>query len=258
MYQSAFTQSPPQAPYIASTSPPVMASNAYRASPVPAGAYQSMSPPPPVNGAGYPVAPRYSNYAPPSSSSRSPAAGYAPPNRYSSPMPPRAPANGGGARGGYGQSSGAPAHPSGLPPAKHKGTLAPGQLVKVGDHQVKIERYLSEGGYAHVYLTSSEAPIYPPTTQEKKGRWGERGYTQHCLKRIAFEDESVWADVRKEIEVMVSWPPLILRLRLISDTESAAREPLPHSVSGFCSFAPAKRRIRGVHPYGVLLRYASP
>ncbi len=36
-----------------------------------------------------------------------------------------------------------------------------------------------------------------------KGRWGERGYTEHCLKRIAFEDESVWADVKKEIAVMV-------------------------------------------------------
>ena len=74
---------------------------------------------------------------------------------------------------------------------------------------MRIERYLSEGGYAHVYLTTSERPIYPPLPkgggEERKGRWGEKGYTQHCLKRIAFEDESVWVDVRKEIEVMVSW-----------------------------------------------------
>jgi AP2-associated kinase len=91
------------------------------------------------------------------------------------------------------------------PQARHKGTLAPGTLIRVGDVSVRIEKYLSEGGYAHVYLTSSEAPIYPPRKgdSQAKGRWGERGYTQHCLKRIAFEDEKVWVDVRKEIEVMV-------------------------------------------------------
>ena len=76
-------------------------------------------------------------------------------------------------------------------------------MVQVGDHTVRIERYLSEGGYAHVYLTTSEKPIYPPIKGEKRGRWGKRMYTEHCLKRIAFQDEAVWADVRKEIEVMV-------------------------------------------------------
>lgn len=70
---------------------------------------------------------------------------------------------------------------------------------------MRIERYLSEGGYAHVYLTTSERPVYPPIADGAvRGRWGEKGYTQHCLKRIAFEDEKVWVDVRQEIEVMVS------------------------------------------------------
>ncbi len=90
-----------------------------------------------------------------------------------------------------------PRQPGQPGPPRHKGTLAPGQLVKVGDHIVRIERYLSEGGYAHVYLTTSDTPISPPH--------GGPGYTQHCLKRIAFQDESVWADVKKEIEVMVSY-----------------------------------------------------
>lgn len=85
----------------------------------------------------------------------------------------------------------------------HKGTLPPGQMVRVGQHAVRVERYLSEGGYAHVYLTSSDKPIYPPKRSSAKGRWGEKGYTTHCLKRIAFEDESVWRDVSREIEVMV-------------------------------------------------------
>lgn len=89
---------------------------------------------------------------------------------------------------------------------RYKGTLPPGQIVTVGDHTVKVERYLSEGGYAHVYLTSSDRPIYPPSKSgagDKRGRWGEKGFTEHCLKRIAFEDDSVWTDVKKEIEVMV-------------------------------------------------------
>ena len=68
------------------------------------------------------------------------------------------------------------------------------------EHQVRVERYLSEGGYAHVYLTQSEKAIYPP----KRGEKWDQGFKQHCLKRIAFEDDSVWTDVKKEIEVMVS------------------------------------------------------
>jgi len=90
----------------------------------------------------------------------------------------------------------------------------------VGENSVRIEKYLSEGGYAHVYLTTSERPIYPPNRNsnvgagKSGGRWGEKGYTQHCLKRIAFEDESVWADVKKEIEVMVRLLVRVVPLRL--------------------------------------------
>lgn len=80
-------------------------------------------------------------------------------------------------------------------------------MVQVEEHQVRVEKYLSEGGYAHVYLTTSEKAISPP----KKGNKWEKGFTQHCLKRIAFEDDSVWTDVKKEIEVMVS-PPYFIGL----------------------------------------------
>ena len=130
----------------------------------------------------------------------------APRSRYPGPGYSNGQANAGGGAGGVPQGQ--------PPPQRHKGTLAPGQIVKVGEQAVRIEKYLSEGGYAHVYLTTSEQPIYPPSKKDSgsKGRWGEKGYTQHCLKRIAFQDESVWADVRKEIEVMVretdgaAWP----------------------------------------------------
>jgi AP2-associated kinase len=111
---------------------------------------------------------------------------------------------------GYGANPPLPIPPQQTPQQKYKGTLAPGTIIKVGDAQVRIERYLSEGGYAHVYLTTSDRPVYPPSVggggggTASKGRWGEKGYSQHCLKRIAFEDEKVWVDVRQEIEVMVS------------------------------------------------------
>lgn len=84
---------------------------------------------------------------------------------------------------------------------------------------MRVERYLSEGGYAHVYLSSSDTPIYPPSKAEKRGRWGEKGYTQHCLKRIAFQDESVWTDVKREIEVMVRTIPSFICALLINRIE---------------------------------------
>lgn len=197
----------PQPPYPSSkgfTSPPP---EAYRASPgqLPAGPHghghlQAFSPPP-SNGfspmsSGH--SQRYQQYASPSSHASG--GGYARQHRYP------------GGSNGYpaGGTAGGISHaPQQAPPQgagahrPYKGILAPGTVVQVGDHQVRVEKYLSEGGYAHVYLTRSERPVYPPARGDKKGRWGERGFTEHCLKRIAFEDDSVWIDVKKEIEVMV-------------------------------------------------------
>lgn len=126
------------------------------------------------------------------------------------------------------------------PPQRHKGTLHPGQIVNVDQCQVRIERYLSEGGYAHVYLTTSDTPIYPPSRRtEKKGRWGEKGYTQHCLKRIAFQDDSVWVDVKKEIEVMVRVPSMVAWKMdvLTHTTEITPTKFPPRAVSWLVSYA---------------------
>lgn len=128
-----------------------------------------------------------------------PAMQYPQQQRYASPPQPQPPA--GGFRQPMQQQY--QQYPQGQRARPHKGTLPPGQMVRVGQHAVRVERYLSEGGYAHVYLTSSDKPVYPPKRSSGKGRWGEKGYTTHCLKRIAFEDESVWRDVSREIEVMV-------------------------------------------------------
>ncbi|KAJ9110497.1 hypothetical protein QFC19_001623 [Naganishia cerealis] len=78
-------------------------------------------------------------------------------------------------------------------PLPMKGTLAPGEKIKVGNDTVVIDKYLSEGGYAHVYLTHSDTPL------------GPNKLTTHCLKRLAFRQEQapdMMKDVEKEIEVM--------------------------------------------------------
>ena len=192
MYQSYSSS-----PY---TSPPPP-NDPYRASPVPVlpkQPYAAFSPPPVP-----PQANQAAYMRPPQ-----PGYGYQPSSNGHSRRYPAAPAPYSNSPSNVNVN---PAPPTGAP--RHKGTLAPGQIVQVGDNSVRIEKYLSEGGYAHVYLTTSERPIYPPKRKNNEaagksaGRWGEKGYTQHCLKRIAFEDESVWADVKKEIEVMVRCSP---------------------------------------------------
>ncbi|CAD6583916.1 MAG: hypothetical protein TREMPRED_003677 [Tremellales sp. Tagirdzhanova-0007] len=164
MYQSAYTTTPP---------------DPYRSSPIAVSARQpysgAFSPPPsaPIGNGFAPARSGQSNYNQYPSAQQNTRT---PPNRY---VP----------------SSYAQQHQQ-LAPARHKGTLAPGKIVRVGESSVRIERYLSEGGYAHVYLTSSEKPIYPAKQGDQQG---SKGYTEHCLKRIAFQDEAVWTDVEKEI-----------------------------------------------------------
>ena len=169
-------------------------------------AYQAFSPPPPVPG-GQPLNGKGNgNGFSPMSSGQSQS------QRFQQYPSPASPVTGGQYSRqpryqGQPQPNGAGYASSQVPQQQqqrpYKGTLAPGTMVQVGENQVRVEKYLSEGGYAHVYLTRSEPPIYPPAKGDKKGRWGERGFTEHCLKRIAFEDDSVWIDVKKEIEVMV-------------------------------------------------------
>ena len=44
------------------------------------------------------------------------------------------------------------------PPAP-AGTFAPGTKIQVGNHRVVIQKYLSEGGFAHVYLVKLPQPV---------------------------------------------------------------------------------------------------
>lgn len=101
-----------------------------------------------------------------------------------------------------------PAPMAGAYQQPYKGTLAPGTRVKVGNITVTVKRYLSEGGFAHVYLVTTAQPIPMPSSVTgaigasiAAGAAAERGETVHVLKRMAVPDKAALADVRREVEV---------------------------------------------------------
>ncbi|KAF9531881.1 hypothetical protein CPB83DRAFT_847965 [Crepidotus variabilis] len=73
-------------------------------------------------------------------------------------------------------------------PGQNKGTLVPGQTITVNNYAVQVERYLSQGGFAHVYLVRTPAPVY--------------NTTHHVLKRIAVANEAMLTEVKREVDVM--------------------------------------------------------
>ena len=87
------------------------------------------------------------------------------------------------AKGSFAHS--APSLPTHAAPA---GTFLPGTKVHVGDHRVIIDRYLSEGGFAHVYVVTLPRPI--------------DGNQKAVLKRVAVPDKDHLANMRTEVETM--------------------------------------------------------
>lgn len=73
-------------------------------------------------------------------------------------------------------------------PAIPAGTFSPGTKVQVGHHRVVIEKYLSEGGFAHVYHVRLPKPI--------------NGDDGAVLKRVAVPDKDSLAEMRTEVETM--------------------------------------------------------
>ncbi|KAL5519560.1 AKL1 [Sanghuangporus vaninii] len=69
-----------------------------------------------------------------------------------------------------------------------QGTLLPGQMISVNKYNVQVEKYLSQGGFAHVYLVRTAEPVF--------------GTTHHVLKRIAVPNEAMLNDVKKEVDIM--------------------------------------------------------
>ncbi|GAA5855438.1 hypothetical protein JCM8547_007829 [Rhodosporidiobolus lusitaniae] len=92
-----------------------------------------------------------------------------------------------------------PAYPAAQPPTQpapaqvRPGTLPPGTIVNVGQYTVTVNRYLSEGGFAHVYLANSSVPlpVGSPTAT-----------TKHVLKRMVVPDKRGVEEVGKEVDVM--------------------------------------------------------
>ncbi|KAL4919316.1 hypothetical protein BDW62DRAFT_179339 [Aspergillus aurantiobrunneus] len=68
------------------------------------------------------------------------------------------------------------------------GTFLPNTKVQVGSHRVVVEKYLSEGGFAHVYVVRLSQPV--------------DGYDKAVLKRVAVPDKSALANMRTEVETM--------------------------------------------------------
>ncbi|KAI1936965.1 Ark- serine/threonine protein kinase [Ophidiomyces ophidiicola] len=68
------------------------------------------------------------------------------------------------------------------------GTFIPGTKVQVGNHRVVIEKYLSEGGFAHVYVVRLPQPV--------------DGSDTAVLKRVAVPDKAALANMRTEVETM--------------------------------------------------------
>lgn len=79
-------------------------------------------------------------------------------------------------------------HAPGLAAASgHPGTFAPGTKVQVGQHRVIVEKYLSEGGFAHVYLVRIPR--------------GDKSDVA-VLKRVAVPDKEALTNMRTEVETM--------------------------------------------------------
>ncbi|KAJ9655467.1 Ark- serine/threonine protein kinase [Neophaeococcomyces mojaviensis] len=73
-------------------------------------------------------------------------------------------------------------------PAAPAGTFLPGTKVQVGNHRVIVDKYLSEGGFAHVYVVTLPKPV--------------EGYEKAVLKRVAVPDKEHLANMRTEVETM--------------------------------------------------------
>ena len=66
------------------------------------------------------------------------------------------------------------------------GTFVPGTKVQVGSHRVVVTKYLSEGGFAHVYVVKLPSPENASAV----------------LKRVAVPDKDTLANMRNEVETM--------------------------------------------------------
>ncbi|KAF3308688.1 hypothetical protein TWF173_000808 [Orbilia oligospora] len=81
--------------------------------------------------------------------------------------------------------------PHSYPPKQNNappGTFQPGTKIRVGSHNCVVERYLSEGGFAHVYVVKIDQIV--------------EGTDIAVLKRVAVPDKEALANMRTEVDTM--------------------------------------------------------
>lgn len=71
----------------------------------------------------------------------------------------------------------------------------------MGPYTVTVKRYLSQGGFATVYLCVTDKPVAIPVVDITGKAAGSISETTHVLKRIVVPDKEALAEVRKEVEV---------------------------------------------------------
>ncbi|WFD02119.1 non-specific serine/threonine protein kinase [Malassezia obtusa] len=86
----------------------------------------------------------------------------------------------------------AQANPPGvLAPFKGQRQLHPGIRVQVGQHVVTVKRFLSQGGFAHVYLVQADRPVRLPSGEQT---------TSLVLKHMCVWNKDALRSVRAEVE----------------------------------------------------------
>lgn len=109
------------------------------------------------------------------------------------------------------------------------------------------------GGFAHVYLVRSAAPV--------------NGTIHHVLKRMLVADHAMLQDVKKEVDIMVS---CALRQHIATrslgglaslfnsyskaNTKGSSEYRQSHR---FCLESPPGRSLRSLYSHGILRRYVS-
>ena len=76
---------------------------------------------------------------------------------------------------------------------------------------VQLVPMSNTGGFAHVYLVRTAAPVY--------------NTTHHVLKRIAVANDAMLTEVKKEVDIMVCFRVYLQRHSLIPSTEDIERTP---------------------------------
>lgn len=114
--------------------------------------------------------------------------------------------------------------------------LKPGTPIKVGSYSTKIIRYLSEGGFSHVYTAKLDIPV--------------KGSDVAVLKRIVAPDKAALAAIRTEVETMVR--RAFAAYAELTTSEKAERTSLYCHVHRFTCFSSTAWGIRSIRAHGIL------